>query len=156
MISYHLTITCLQVPYSLISPKHLIWLIIIFFQISCMLLAFHPVLCFFKSFLHHRCQCVSFQGSQSDFKVVEKGVPQGSSLGSLLFSIYFNDLTQVCSNTQILLYADDTVLYSSNCNITQLQHTLQSDFNLMQIRFSLLQILQYAVLLQTQFLATVC
>lgn len=89
-------------------------------------------LLFFNSFLHHRSHCVSFQGCQSDFRIVEKGVPQGSSLGPLLFSLFINDLPQACSNTQILLYADDTVLYFTNSSISQIQHTLQSDFNSMQ------------------------
>lgn len=43
-------------------------------------------LLFFNSFLHHRSQCISFQGRQSDFKM-DKAVPQGSSLGLLLFSV---------------------------------------------------------------------
>ena len=93
-------------------------------------------LLFFNSFLHHRSQCVTFQGSQSDFKVIDKGVPQGSSLGPLLFSIFINDLPQICSDSQTHLYADDTVIYSSSTDISQIQHSLQSDFNLVQKWFS--------------------
>ena len=90
----------------------------------------------FNSFLHHRSQCVTFQGSQSDFKVIDKGVPQGSSLGPLLFSIFINDLPQICSDSQTHLYADDTVIYSSSTDISRIQHSLQSDFNLVQKWFS--------------------
>ena len=85
-------------------------------------------LLFFNSFLHHRSQCVSFQGCQSGFKIIDKGVPQGSSLGPLLFSIFINDLPQTCSNCQIHLYADDTVIYSPGSDTPQIQHLLQSDF----------------------------
>ncbi len=42
-------------------------------------------LLWFNAYLHNRCQCVSFHGSQSDYLIVEKGVPQGSTLGPLVF-----------------------------------------------------------------------
>lgn len=89
-------------------------------------------LLFFNSFLHNRTQSVFFQGRESKFKLIDKGVPQGSSLGPLLFSIFINDLPQMCSDSQIHLYADDTVLYYSSANISHIQHTLQSDFNKVQ------------------------
>jgi len=40
--------------------------------------------------------------------MIDKGVPQGSALGPLLFSIFINDLPQICSDCSIQLYADDT------------------------------------------------
>lgn len=63
---------------------------------------------------------------------MEKGVPQGSCLGPLLFSIFINDLPQMCSDSQILLYADDTVIYSSKRDINLIQSSLQLDFNTIQ------------------------
>lgn len=89
-------------------------------------------LLWFNAYLHNRRQCVVFQGFQSDYLIVEKGVPQGSTLGPLLFSIFINDLPSICSNCLAHLYADDTVIYTSNSDIIQIQNSLQSDFNLVQ------------------------
>ena len=34
-------------------------------------------LLWFNSYLHYECQCVFYQGNQSDFMIMKKGVPQG-------------------------------------------------------------------------------
>ena len=90
------------------------------------------VLLWFNSYLHNRKQCVVLKGCMSDFFVQEKGVPQGSTLGPLLFSVFINDLPSICSNTAAQLYADDTVIYTSKSNILQIQNALQLDFDAVQ------------------------
>ncbi len=93
-------------------------------------------LCWFNAYLHCRRQYVTFNGSQSTSALVNSGVPQGSILGPLLFSIFINDLPQTCSNCHTHLYADDTVLYFANSDISKIQNSLQSDFNLIQNWFT--------------------
>uniref|UniRef100_A0A8C6NRV0 Reverse transcriptase domain-containing protein n=1 Tax=Nothobranchius furzeri TaxID=105023 RepID=A0A8C6NRV0_NOTFU len=92
-----------------------------------------PSLLWFSSFLHHRSQFVSFNGSESNMRGVIRGVPQGSSLGPLLFSIFINDLPQCCRSCSVQLYADDTVLYCSKSSKSELQEAIQPNFDEVQL-----------------------
>ena len=61
---------------------------------------------------------VTIDGFDSIPVRVTRGVPQGSSLGPLLFLIYFNDIVQGVSSRTIL-FADDTALISSGATVTE-------------------------------------
>ena len=50
---------------------------------------------------------------------VTKGVPQGSVLGPLLFTIYMNNMGQNVLNANLHFYADDTVIYCSASTLVQ-------------------------------------
>lgn len=68
------------------------------------------VLAWITAFLSNRCQRVTLKGSQSSWKSVTSGVPQGTVLGPLLFLIYINDIVENLSS-EIRLFADDCILY---------------------------------------------
>ena len=89
-------------------------------------------LLWFSAYLHNRKQCVVLNGHKSDMVVQQKGVPQGSTLGPLLFSIYVNSLPSIFKHCCSQLYADDTVIYTSSSDVSQIQTSLQYDYNLLQ------------------------
>ena len=67
-----------------------------------------------RSYLSNRKQFVSINGIDSETRDVTCGVPQGSSLGPLLFLIYINDFRFCIDKTETGHFADDTyILYGS-------------------------------------------
>lgn len=71
------------------------------------------VLRWFYSYLSSRRQAVKdpCQETISSYTVVEAGVPQGSVLGPLLFTIYTSDLSSCLRHCRYNSYADDLVIY---------------------------------------------
>ena len=71
----------------------------------------------FKSHLSNRKQFVRHQMHDSDHKIINCGVPQGSILGPLLFILYINDIVNTTSLLELILFADDTTLLFSHPDI---------------------------------------
>lgn len=65
-----------------------------------------------KSYLSNRSQCTRVVDKCSSFASCPTGVPQGSILGPILFSVYINDLPQAFPGVNVIMYADDTVLFT--------------------------------------------
>ena len=87
--------------------------------------------CWFESYLFGRKQYVAYDNTNSEIQSVLCGVPQGSVLGPLLFVILMNDLEIVLDKCKIILYADDTVLCTSNTDINLIVSELNHDLKLM-------------------------
>ena len=69
----------------------------------------------FKNYLSDRTQVVRVDNNLSHTSHIKMGVPQGSIVGPFLFIVYINDLVSECisENVSMLLYADDTILYTA-------------------------------------------
>ena len=81
---------------------------------------------FFSSFLTNRFQYVSLHHSQSSKKLITYGVPQGSVLGPLLFTIHINDISSITS-TPSRLFADDTCLILKDSKFENLNHNIETE-----------------------------
>ena len=73
------------------------------------------VLDWFRSYLNGRTQYVRRGSMQSSRSTVACGIPQGSVLGPILFTLYTADLMRIVSKYGLNphLYADDTQIYGS-------------------------------------------
>ena len=82
---------------------------------------------FLKSYISQRKQKIFVAGHYSPEGSVKVGVPQGSVLRFLLFSIYINDLPLSISYTEADcdLFADDSSLSASGNNIAAINAKLQ-------------------------------
>ena len=83
----------------------------------------------FESYLSDREQMSFVNGVMSAPKRIVCGVPQGSILGPLLFLLYINDLPDCLEKSTPCLYADDSQIFSSAKDCTELNAKLNHDLN---------------------------
>ena len=70
---------------------------------------------------------MSIENHLSSAANISSGVPQGSVLGPLLFILYMNDLPLAVGLSSVMLYAEDTVIFSAASSIDQLQLNVSLD-----------------------------
>ena len=77
-----------------------------------------------ESYIVNREQCVAIDESLSEPKTLQYGVPQGSVLGPVLFTVYTGILSFLLEahGVSYQFYADDTQLYTDN--IDEAKHRL--------------------------------
>ena len=91
-----------------------------------------PIYQWIKSYLTNRKQFVNIGDKSSETLDVKMGVPQGSTLGPLLFILYINDMSNSLDNLGIVHFADDSTIYTSfnkNMNIAPLINSKLSSIN---------------------------
>ena len=84
-----------------------------------------------RSYLSNRTQYVSYEGHKSELLPIQCGVPQGSILGPLLFTIYVNDMCNVSKLLTFILFADDTNIFHSHSKLPDLVKELNTELDKM-------------------------
>ena len=91
-------------------------------------------ICFLTKYLSNRQQKTVANGKTSYMKGITTGVPQGSTLGPLLFLLYINDLPNADTDANNLMFADDTALYVSGNKQIEIQTKLQQTLNTCKVK----------------------
>ena len=87
-------------------------------------------LMWFTDYLFGRQQYVQLGTDKSSNQPLLCGVPQGSILGPLLFTVFYNDLTDLKMSSRVLQYADDTVVYCPGKDVESIEIVLSQDMDL--------------------------
>lgn len=80
-----------------------------------------------RSFFHQRMNRVKLAGITSTWKETERGCPQGSSFGPLLWNIFQNDMSFNVKSSNLSMYADDHQLYTTGNNIEMVKRNLEAE-----------------------------
>ena len=86
-----------------------------------------------ENYLSGRFQYVHYDNVKSELQLVKFGVHQGSILGPLLFLIQINDFIKIVDGCTVQMYADDTVIYTSNRDIKVIEKTLSANMTVNKI-----------------------
>lgn len=84
-----------------------------------------------KSYLSERYFTVTHEEAESPLHPIRAGVPQGSALGPLLYTLYTSDLP-TSNNITLATFADDTAIMASDVNPIIASKKLQSYLNKLQ------------------------
>ena len=80
-----------------------------------------------NSYLSDRKQFVQYSDVNSNDMAIKCGIPQGSIIGPSLFILYINDLHNVSKILNFILFADDTNIFLSGKNLTEVCDIMTSE-----------------------------
>ena len=79
------------------------------------------------SYLKRRKQVVKINGAESAFQIRLSGIPQGSILGPILFSILINDLFFFIKHVYFSNFACDNTVYTARNSTEELIKVLETE-----------------------------
>lgn len=88
-----------------------------------------------KDYLRNRVQYVRIENHLSNPSIVEFGVPQGTVLGPILFSMYINGLLSLKTQSDIASFADDTVLVYKAKTWSEVKEIAEQDLKIIKAWF---------------------
>jgi hypothetical protein len=85
-----------------------------FYQLQSLGIFLDLLACLLLSYIVNRKQQIKIGNIVSTWANIQKGVPQGSILGPLLFNVFINDIFYFIKHCDLYNYADDNTLSSSH------------------------------------------
>ena len=79
-------------------------------------------------FVKNRQYFLNANGNKSQMKTVNIGVPQGSTLGPLLFLLYINDMINSSNMFHLTQFADDSTATYSGPNLNNVLNVIEKEF----------------------------
>jgi retron-type reverse transcriptase len=83
----------------------------------------------FSNYLMNRKQYVRINDIKSSLREIKYGVPQGSTLGPLLFLLYVNDLPNVSDKLNFRMFADDTNIFYSHKDPSTIETIMNAELS---------------------------
>lgn len=81
-------------------------------------------------YLSNRKQVTVLNNQSSQFALLTTGVPQGSTLGPLLFLVYINYIVKSSSVLKFIIFADDTNINLSGTETASLNQIINLELKL--------------------------
>ena len=80
-----------------------------------------------RSYFENRENRVKLGNVTSDWKKMERGCPQGSCLGPIIWNIFQNDLALNVNKANLTMYADDHQIYAAGRDLGNVKGTIQRE-----------------------------
>ena len=83
----------------------------------------------FSNYLNNRQQFDKIENTESDYLTMTCGVPQGSTLGPLLFILYINDMANCSNKLSFQIFAHDSNVFYPSTSIDNVEKVMNEELN---------------------------